>query len=678
MAPRSTSARPSFGAQVLFGLILLLPMTSLAKTPNGTKKATFDPSAVTITGVASPQGYRGDSLEIKGSKFPAGEDLNKIHIYLDSKKIGAPSAVSKNRDSVFYQIPDCQGVCRDGSKTCTETCESCASRTESIPECQDCRAFVEVGRHRLRVEVEGNPVPFPLGTITILKDSEDKPEITAIYPATSYPQVKSGENGDADDQQLGPPYELYIQGKGFSAYGCDNELIVGGAKVGNVCWDGDEACQASSNFIQARAISSRELALKNLRRDPEALPSVAIEVAGERSKPHAVALARVGREYPARVAAGVLAGLVVITIWIAFGLRRNKIAGKRYSIFTALVLDPESDTYSLSRFQFYVWTAVAIFGYIYLATSKSLVQNQLNFIDVPEGLPAIVFISAATSFIAQSIQSNKGPKGAGEVQPSWADFLSTGGVVAPERFQFFMWTILGALAFVALVLLREPGTVQDLPRVPDGFLALMGVSSAGYLGGKLARKPGPIIDEILAKYGSLQLTIRGRNLHNDATIRIGDMNLDLREATVTRVPDDQSSESGMNKAIEITLKTVLDAWQNATAPLLLTVINPDAQKAVWPFVVSPSITPGLNLTVKHKTKTPVMVTGAGFRQGATAHITVPPNIDAPKGAVQSITATQVSIDIDATQTAVTQDVDATLTLENPDTGAASVPLKITV
>src|SRR6185295_7059095 len=225
---------------------------------------------------------------------------------------------------------------------------------------------------------------------------------------------------------------------------------------------------------------------------------------------------------------------------------------------------------------------------------------------------------------------------------------------------------------------REPGTVQDLPRVPDGFLALMGVSSAGYLGGKLARKPGPIIDEILAKYGSLQLTIRGRNLHNDATIRIGDMNLDLREATVTRVPDDQSSESGMNKAIEITLKTVLDAWQNATAPLLLTVINPDAQKAVWPFVVSPSITPGLNLTVKHKTKTPVMVTGAGFRQGATAHITVPPNIDAPKGTVQSITATQVSIDIDATQTAVTQDVDATLTLENPDTGAASVPLKITV
>src|SRR5207302_7513248 len=33
----------------------------------------------------------------------------------------------------------------------------------------------------------------------------------------------------------------------------------------------------------------------------------------------------------------------------------------------------------------------------------------------------------------------------------------------------------------------------SLPEIPQNFLYLMGVSSAGYLGGKLVRKPGPVI-----------------------------------------------------------------------------------------------------------------------------------------------------------------------------------------
>jgi hypothetical protein len=46
---------------------------------------------------------------------------------------------------------------------------------------------------------------------------------------------------------------------------------------------------------------------------------------------------------------------------------------------------------------------------------------------------------------------------------------------------------------------------EELAWHPDGFLALMGVSSFGYLGGKLARKPGPIIDDITATLGSFDL-----------------------------------------------------------------------------------------------------------------------------------------------------------------------------
>ena len=85
------------------------------------------------------------------------------------------------------------------------------------------------------------------------------------------------------------------------------------------------------------------------------------------------------------------------------------------------------------------------------------------------------------------------------------------------------------MAFIFLIVIRDPGQIQDLPKIPEGFLYLMGISSFGYLGGKLARKPGPIIDEILAEKSSLKLTIKGRNLSKDAMFRIDsdDLTADL-------------------------------------------------------------------------------------------------------------------------------------------------------
>src|SRR5207253_7529989 len=48
--------------------------------------------------------------------------------------------------------------------------------------------------------------------------------------------------------------------------------------------------------------------------------------------------------------------------------------------------------------------------------------------------------------------------------------------------------------YVYLVIRMNPEMANiSLPDVPQNFLYLMGVSSAGYLGGKLVRKPGPVI-----------------------------------------------------------------------------------------------------------------------------------------------------------------------------------------
>src|SRR5262249_46161313 len=154
---------------------------------------------------------------------------------------------------------------------------------------------------------------------------------------------------------------------------------------------------------------------------------------------------------------------------------------------------PETNTYSLSKTQFYAWTAAAVFGYIYLTISRSWVQGDLTFANIPANLPGIIAVSATTTAVAVGITSAKGSKGSGELNPSLADLVSSGGVIVAERLQFFVWTIIGVIAFIALTLSIEPGHIKDLPPIPEKFLYLMGISSFGYLGGKLARKPGPVI-----------------------------------------------------------------------------------------------------------------------------------------------------------------------------------------
>jgi hypothetical protein len=98
------------------------------------------------------------------------------------------------------------------------------------------------------------------------------------------------------------------------------------------------------------------------------------EVASE--PPIAVTLARQDRTTPLWYSLGVTLGLaLVIGILASQGLRHAEVAGKKKSILTTLLLDPETDSFSLSKFQLFAWTAVSIFSYIYLLLVRSLIQG---------------------------------------------------------------------------------------------------------------------------------------------------------------------------------------------------------------------------------------------------------------------------------------------------------------
>jgi hypothetical protein len=312
-----------------------------------------------------------------------------------------------------------------------------------------------------------------------------------------------------------------------------------------------------------------------------------------------VTLARVGRKWPAAIAAGVVLLIALLIIWILKQREKAVSEGKvRGQLLSAIFLDPETNTYSLSKTQFYAWTFAAIFGYVYLIISKSWVQGDVTFPDIPDNLPGIIFVSASTTAVAVGITSAKGSKGSGELNPSLADLVSSGGVIAAERLQFVVWTIIGIITFIALTLATEPGHIKDLPTIPEKFLLLMGISSFGYLGGKLARKPGPVISKIEAEAGSLVLTIQGSCLSPDGTFKIDDTDVPLTALNNNAHPDgkpeivENSDQPGFAKVLRLVIEPT-DATQKwLSGAHTLTLINPDGQKANCPFTpASPQATP---------------------------------------------------------------------------------------
>jgi hypothetical protein len=207
---------------------------------------------------------------------------------------------------------------------------------------------------------------------------------------------------------------------------------------------------------------------------------------------------------------------------VARGIQPYVIAGHKCSPLEAFVLDKETNSYSLSKFQSLAFSLVFFFAYIYIFLCRALVQWKFDLPDVPDNYPTLLAISAGTTAAAIGLGSVRGTKGAGPVQPSAADFVSNGGMVAADRFQFFVWTLIACSGFIALILMQDPATVNTFPTFPTGLLYVMGVSAGGYLGGKAARNPGPVLKEVQATASGDDLHVKliGANLDKMAKFRI--------------------------------------------------------------------------------------------------------------------------------------------------------------
>lgn len=271
-------------------------------------------------------------------------------------------------------------------------------------------------------------------------------------------------------------------------------------------------------------------------------------------------------------------GLVLILIGVIYALYkfRSRLQGEvRYNFVKMLLLEPENQTYSLSRAQFSTWLLVIIWSYLFLYIAHGFVERNWSFPNLGNSVYAFV-ISLGTLLASQATNRTMGVKGAGELHPSLSDLVVHGGVLALDRVQQIVWTLIAAGMFIKVVV-STYATATELPDIPAQLLTLMGLSSAGYLGGKLVRGPGPVIEQVTAAAGSVILKIEGKHLSKDAFVWLD--GVQQAKDKVTATVDDPDDPIKFAKELTVTLDMTIDDW-NANAHAI-TVVNPDAQRADW-------------------------------------------------------------------------------------------------
>ena len=550
----------------------------------------------TISPVPSlPATTRGQTVTIQGSNLPSQD----VVVYLRTGR-------EKPGDKGYRVDPVVSG---DGT-----------SLSFKLPVDQ-----FDTGRYLVYVAVDSTELPVP-GELTVLPDDAAKLKVDAIYPSTAL-------RSDDDDG-----YDFDISGTDLGQAPNDNLLEVVGAGVQRIGTPEECAEYVKTKIFKKPCLhydtgmETRRLVVKGFQPAGFAEPvQFRVLVNGRPSEVYQVTFSRITPAELrglATLLSLIIGAIVLALVWKGIGI--YTIGDQRYGPAAAFFLDKQTNSYSLSKFQLLAWTAVAVFGYIFAFLCRILMQWDFHFPDIPSGWPTLLGISAGTTVAAVGITVNHGSKGAGPVSPAISDFISSGGLVASDRFQFFVWTLVGCAGFLGLILSHDPSSLKDLPDVPSGFLYLMGISSAGYLGGKVVRAPGPLVAELLVvaavpgtgqSPARMTIGIKGENLSQQALVSVDGDVLRCDQYAIKPVKlQDRAVDSSFCTEIELTL-TDASAYLEGTHTLTLT--NKDGQMASSTFPVdSLMIDPNQHFAAGGQPTT-VEVTGKNFADGISAQWTDP-------------------------------------------------------
>jgi len=141
-----------------------------------------------------------------------------------------------------------------------------------------------------------------------------------------------------------------------------------------------------------------------------------------------------------------------------------------------------TNTYSLSRFQAFIWTVTLFASYLYISLCYGLLKDG----EIPEfnmSLLGLMGISYGSLLSANHL-SYKNPKNEiRDRKPGFADLIMQNGSIDITRFQMFSFTILTVGLYIFN--LYNADILMGMPDIPTTLHGLLLSSQAGYLGGKV-------------------------------------------------------------------------------------------------------------------------------------------------------------------------------------------------
>ncbi|MBK7057416.1 MAG: IPT/TIG domain-containing protein [Leptospiraceae bacterium] len=176
----------------------------------------------------------------------------------------------------------------------------------------------------------------------------------------------------------------------------------------------------------------------------------------------------------------VIALAIVVTV---IGLAFISLLIGKWNFVPYVLLDKNTNTYSLSRFQAFTWTVVLTGSYFYIAIAFGiLLQNG----KIPEFNPSLVGLMSIsyTGFIASHFLNKKNPKNAiSDTPPALSDLFMENGVIDITRLQLLLFTVVAVVVYLYNLYLNN--TLNGLPDIPATLHGLLVSSQTGYIGGKV-------------------------------------------------------------------------------------------------------------------------------------------------------------------------------------------------
>jgi hypothetical protein len=497
------------------------------------------------------------------------------------------------------------------------------------------------GNTSLLLTIEQKTPPSSGTTVT----PSPAPAIDSVFPNTTFP-VQSRFDFEINGQNFSPDpqkNDIEVEGQGLIRFGPLRYQSKAPDIKSEIASEAQKACKeaASKNSLNKYypclgvTDDGRRLIIFGFERRNEYQGAMRVKVVVNNVSSPISAYFTLSR-VDARIVlwlAIVFFGLLMYIVYrlVSKGIQGFTVAGQKYGPLAAFLVDKTTDSYSLSKFQLFALSMVAFFGYVYVLLCQVLVQWKFTFPDIPDNYPSLLAISAGTSVAAVGINSTRGTKGAGPVLPSAADFISNGGLVVPERFQFFVWTIIACIGFVALILMQDPATLSGFPNFPTGLLYVMGVSASGYLGGKAVRTAGPIIKEVQvesvppippapAAPPDLKVTLKGDHLDKQGRFRIDGAN----QAVSGTIDGDAEPQGTTGYCTRLTF-TLSQAGGFAKGDHTFEIINRDGVGAQAIFTATPMKCTGPTPApaINHGKTETVTLTIENYREGSSARWLAP-------------------------------------------------------